>query len=98
MESFQTKTKNWAKKRINDSGKEYKYNFFLRLALELYLELAIVSFLGLKYVGVSSLTQILNTILTISLILILFAYVVFIPIKIFKNFAKIRLTGVRFCQ
>jgi len=93
-ERFLKKVSNY----INEASKEYKYNFFLRLGLEMFLELAIVTLLSLSYLKLGNPTQILSYGLSIIMLLIILWFMVFTFLYPIMNFAKIHLMGSKFCE
>jgi hypothetical protein len=52
--------KKWFKKKIQEMSAEYKYNFFLRIALELYLEVFILSLLNIRHSKFDNFWQVLS--------------------------------------
>ena len=58
-----------ARNKISKMSKEYKYNFFLRLAIEVYLECCVLWLLNLRYAKFESNVQIISV--TVSAVLII---------------------------
>ena len=54
------RVKKWFRKKVKEMSQEYKFNFFLRLALEIYLEVTILSMLNLKYPKFTNFWQIFS--------------------------------------
>jgi len=53
------------RKKISEMSKEYKYNFFLRVGLQVYLEVVILSLLNLRYYKIDNGYQIISLIIAI---------------------------------
>jgi hypothetical protein len=54
----ESRTRIWVKKKIMELSQEYKYNFFLRIGLELFLEIFVLSLLNIRHSKFSNIYQI----------------------------------------
>jgi len=54
----------WFKNKIKDMSSEYKYNFFLRMGIELFLEVFVLSLLNLRYATYGNFYQVASTALS----------------------------------
>jgi len=63
-----SKLKQWFKKKIREISYEFKFNFFLRIAIELFLEVFILSLLNVKYLKINNFYQILSIITSMVLL------------------------------
>jgi len=48
-ETRREKLKAWVKKKLQELSVEYKYGFFIRILLEMYLEIVVLSLLNIRY-------------------------------------------------
>ena len=70
------KMKLWGKNKIKSMSGEYKYNFFIRIGLELFLEVFVLSLLNIRYIKFESGWQYLSTIVASLLLLCLITFFV----------------------
>jgi cysteine-rich repeat protein len=54
----ESRTRIWVKKKIMELSQEYKYNFFLRIGLELFLEIFVLSLLNIRHSKLNNIYQI----------------------------------------
>ena len=81
--------KKWFKKKIKDISYEYKFNFFLRVGNQVYLEASILTLLNLRYSCFENLWQIISFLLSILSIILLiwyFLWAINIGCKNYKSF------------
>lgn len=80
----------WMKKKIIDMSKEYRFNFFLRLAIQLFLEASIVSILNIRYMKMDNFYQVVS--LLISMVVLGLCVLFFLWSSYFscKNYKKYR--------
>lgn len=50
----------WAKKKIREISLDYKYNFFLRIGIEMYLEIVVLSMLNMRHYKQDNIYQIIS--------------------------------------
>jgi hypothetical protein len=86
----------WLGEKIAELSRQFKYNFFFRLTIQIYLELCIVSFIGAKGMSFENPIQIISSILAIVGLLIVFGFLIWLPIFALKSYAKMRIMGKRF--
>jgi cysteine-rich repeat protein len=84
------KLNNWFKNKIKETSREYKYNFFLRILIQLYLETAIISILNLRYLKYENGWQVLSTLVAAILVFILLSFFWWSVYFSYKNFYKFR--------
>jgi len=56
----ESRYKKWVKNKVKEMSSEYKYNFFLRLGIELFLEVFILSLLNIYNYKVENVYQCLS--------------------------------------
>lgn len=79
----------WAKSKIKEMSQEYKYNFFLRIALETYLEGTLISLLNIRHYKVSNVYQIVSlaaSIIILSIYILFTVWTFFYSFKLYKQF------------
>ena len=64
--------------------------------LEVYMELCIITFIGVWGLNFSNTTQIVSAVVTLISIVIIIFILIWIPIFAVKNMAKLRIMGKRF--
>lgn len=93
--------KKWARKKIKELSQEYKYNFFLRIAIETYLEGSLICFLNIRHYKLENMHQIVSLTLSVfilALYLIFTIWTFFYSLYLYKKYGghdKIDLDSVR---
>jgi cysteine-rich repeat protein len=98
LKSKSHKFNRWFKKKIQETSQEYKFNFILRIFLQLYLETAVLSFLNLRFMENGNFWQVLSTITSLCAVvflLIFFGWSILFSCKNFKNFREKERVDVR---
>ena len=73
-----------------------KWNFFIRLGLEIYLEMTVLSLLNLDGIDFQDSFSRLSSFVSLLIALIIFVFTFWIPTFILRNVAKIVLGGATF--
>ena len=79
------------------NSKEMKWNFFLRMFLELILDTSIIVMISLSGMTFKNPTVIFSALLSLLVLVLIIAYILWIPYFAIRNFAKMRLLGDKFC-
>lgn len=77
---------------------EYKYNFFIRMGLEIYLEVTLLALLSASNLQLVNFTSVVNTLITLLFLVIVLVFMFWIPFKVVRDYAKIRLLGEKYCH
>ena len=82
--------KRWFKRKIKELSYEYKFNFFLRVGNQIYLESSILALLNIRYWVFQNIWQILSFILSIFSIFLLIAYLIWVTKEGWRNYIRFR--------
>jgi hypothetical protein len=62
--SKKEKFNRWFKRKVKEMSQEYKFNFFLRLIIQLFLETIILSLLNIRYMSNNNFYQVMSTLVS----------------------------------
>jgi cysteine-rich repeat protein len=80
----------WFKNKIKEMSGEYRYNFFLRVIIQLFLETSIISILNMRHMKNENGWQILSTIVALTLTIFLVVFFIWASYFSYKNYYKFK--------
>jgi cysteine-rich repeat protein len=88
--SKKEKFNRWFKNKIKEMSQEYKFNFFLRMILQLFLETIILSLLNIRFMSNNNFYQVMSTLVSWVAVLAIIIFFVWALKFSWKNFQKYR--------
>lgn len=85
--TFKEKMKEYTMEKLKDQSRDFKYNFFIRMVLEIFLQVCIIALLNIRFAVFVNKTHVFSFLFSVGLVIAMLIFMGLILIYLMLNYS-----------